>query len=65
VAEIAVAWVLSWRGVTAAIVGGRSPEQVDGWIKSPLRKLLQKDLDEIAEALLKTGAGTGPVKETR
>jgi aryl-alcohol dehydrogenase-like predicted oxidoreductase len=65
VAEIAVAWVLSWRGVTAAIVGGRSPEQVDGWIQSPLRKLTPKDLDQIEEALVKTGAGTGPVKEMR
>jgi aryl-alcohol dehydrogenase-like predicted oxidoreductase len=65
VAEIAVAWVLSWRGVTAAIVGGRSPEQVDGWIQSPMRKLTPKDLDEIEEALEKTGAGSGPVKEMR
>jgi aryl-alcohol dehydrogenase-like predicted oxidoreductase len=65
VAEIAIAWVLSWRGVTAAIVGGRSPEQVDGWVQSPLRKLTPSDLDEIEKALVKTGAGTGPVKEMR
>jgi aryl-alcohol dehydrogenase-like predicted oxidoreductase len=63
VAEIAVAWVLSWRGVTAAIVGGRSPEQVDGWIQSPLRTLTPSDLEEIEKALVKTGAGSGPVKE--
>jgi len=25
-------WVLSWPGVTGAIVGPRSPDQVDGWI---------------------------------
>jgi aryl-alcohol dehydrogenase-like predicted oxidoreductase len=61
--EIAVAWVLSWSGVTAAIVGGRSPEQVDGWIESPLRKLTSDDLAEIAQALETTGAGTGPVRE--
>jgi aryl-alcohol dehydrogenase-like predicted oxidoreductase len=63
VPELAVAWVLSWRGVTGAIVGGRSPEQVDGWIQSPMRKLTDEDLDEIAVALLRTGAGTGPVNE--
>ncbi len=60
--EIAVAWVLRWRGVTGAIVGGRSPEHVDGWINSPLRKLTPGDLDEIAEALVRTGAGNGPIK---
>jgi hypothetical protein len=44
---------------------GRSPEQVDGWIQSPLRKLTPKDRDDIEEALVKTGAGTGAVKEMR
>lgn len=62
--ELAVAWVLSWRGVTGAIVGGRSPEQVDGWVESPLRKLTKEDLDEIADALVRTGAGSGPAKES-
>jgi aryl-alcohol dehydrogenase-like predicted oxidoreductase len=61
--ELAVAWVLSWQGVTGAIVGGRSAEQVDGWVESPLRRLMQEDLDDIAEALVTTGAGIGPVKE--
>jgi aryl-alcohol dehydrogenase-like predicted oxidoreductase len=61
--ELAVAWVLSWQGVTGAIVGGRSAEQVDGWVESPLRRLTQEDLDDIAEALVTTGAGIGPVKE--
>ncbi len=32
VGAIAVAWTLATPGVTAAIVGARSPEQVDGWI---------------------------------
>jgi aryl-alcohol dehydrogenase-like predicted oxidoreductase len=62
--ELAVAWALSWRGVTGAIVGGRSPEQVDGWIESPLHKLTKEDLDDIAGALAKTDAGSGPVRET-
>src|SRR5712692_7263501 len=30
VAVVAVAWTLAWPGVTGAIVGGRSPEQVRG-----------------------------------
>ncbi len=32
VAQVAIAWTLAWPGVTAAIVGARTPEQVDGWI---------------------------------
>ena len=32
VASVAIAWTLAWPGVTAAIVGARSPEQVDGWL---------------------------------
>ncbi len=63
--ELAVAWVLSWRGVTGAIVGGRSPEQVDGWIESPLVRLTHEDLDEVANALATTGAGSGPVEEVQ
>jgi aryl-alcohol dehydrogenase-like predicted oxidoreductase len=30
--ELAVAWVVSHPAVTAAIVGARNPDQVDGWI---------------------------------
>ena len=32
VMSVALAWLLAWDGVTAAIVGGRRPEQIDGWI---------------------------------
>ncbi len=32
VAAVAVAWTLAWPGVSGAIVGARSPEQIDGWI---------------------------------
>ena len=60
VSSVALAWVLSWPGVTAAIVGARSPEQVDGWINAGNLELSQADLDEIARAIEKTGAGTGP-----
>ncbi len=31
-AAVAVAWTLAFPGVTGAIVGARSPEQVDGWL---------------------------------
>ncbi|MDQ6879059.1 MAG: aldo/keto reductase [Candidatus Dormibacteraeota bacterium] len=65
VPEVAVAWVLSWKGVTGAIVGARSPEQVDGWIEAPLRKLTDEDLDEIAVELLRSGAGRGPVNDVQ
>jgi aryl-alcohol dehydrogenase-like predicted oxidoreductase len=61
--ELGVAWVLSWSGVTGAIVGGRSPEQVDGWIEAPHRKLTKEDMDDIAKAIVATGAGSGPTND--
>ena len=57
IAAIAVAWTLAWRGVTGAIVGARSPEQVDGWIGAASIALTGADLDEIAQAIDRTGAG--------
>ncbi|HEY0153311.1 MAG TPA: aldo/keto reductase [Longimicrobium sp.] len=60
VASIAVAWTIAWPGVTAAIVGGRTPEQVDGWVDAANIDLTREDLDEIAGAINRTGAGTGP-----
>jgi aryl-alcohol dehydrogenase-like predicted oxidoreductase len=60
VSSVAIAWTLSWPGVTAAIVGARSPEQVDGWIDAANLELTRADLDEIGEAINRTGAGTGP-----
>jgi aryl-alcohol dehydrogenase-like predicted oxidoreductase len=59
---VAVAWVLARPGVTGAIVGARSPEQVDGWIAAARLKLTEKDLEEIASALERTGAGAGPAR---
>jgi aryl-alcohol dehydrogenase-like predicted oxidoreductase len=47
-------------GVSAAIVGGRTPEQVDGWIDAGSIELTREDLDEIATLIQKTGAGAGP-----
>jgi aryl-alcohol dehydrogenase-like predicted oxidoreductase len=57
---VAIAWTLAWPGVTGAIVGARSPEQVDGWIDAAALRLTDEDLDEIARALERTGAGRGP-----
>jgi aryl-alcohol dehydrogenase-like predicted oxidoreductase len=62
VAAIAVAWTLAWPGVTGAIVGARRPDQVDGWLPAGLLVLTPDDLDEIAAAIAKTGAGTGPAR---
>jgi aryl-alcohol dehydrogenase-like predicted oxidoreductase len=60
VSAVAIAWTLAWPGVTGAIVGARSPEQVDGWIGAATLELTLEDLDEIALAVGRTGAGSGP-----
>jgi aryl-alcohol dehydrogenase-like predicted oxidoreductase len=60
VSSVAIAWTLSWPGVTAAIVGARSPEQVDGWIDAGNLELTPPDLNEIAAAIERTHAGSGP-----
>ncbi|HEV7920139.1 MAG TPA: aldo/keto reductase [Thermoanaerobaculia bacterium] len=57
---VAVAWTLSWPDVTGAIVGARSPEQVDGWIAAASLRLEADDLRAIEEAIRGTGAGRGP-----
>jgi aryl-alcohol dehydrogenase-like predicted oxidoreductase len=62
VSSIAVAWVLAWRGVTGAIVGARTPKQVDGWVGAASINLTSQDLDEIASAIRRTGAGSGPLE---
>jgi aryl-alcohol dehydrogenase-like predicted oxidoreductase len=59
---VAVAWTLAWPGVTGAIVGARSPQQVDGWIGAVNLALSGEDLKEIASAIERTGAGAGPAK---
>jgi len=62
VASIALAWVLSWPGVTGAIVGSRSPDQVDGWIGAGAVSLSDRDLDEIEGALVELAVGMGPTR---
>ena len=65
VAAVAVAWVTRWPEVSGAIVGARSPEQVDGWIESASLELTDEDLEEIAVAMQATGAGEGPADPRR
>lgn len=60
VGELAIAWVLAWPGVTGAIVGARSAEQVDGWVGAARLRLEARDLAEIAVAIGETRAGEGP-----
>jgi aryl-alcohol dehydrogenase-like predicted oxidoreductase len=62
IAAVAVAWTLAWRGVSGAIVGARSAAQVDGWVGAAGLKLTPQDLDEIAAAITRTGAGNGPAR---
>jgi aryl-alcohol dehydrogenase-like predicted oxidoreductase len=62
VSAIAIAWVLAWPGVTGAIVGARSPKQVDGWIGAAAVTLTENDLEDIASAIRRTRAGGGPAR---
>ena len=60
VSSVAIAWTLCWPGVSGAIVGARTPAQVDGWIQAASLELTQHDLAEIAGTIARTQAGTGP-----
>jgi aryl-alcohol dehydrogenase-like predicted oxidoreductase len=44
-AAAAVAWTLGFRGVTGAIVGARSPEQIDGWLDGGRVHLTPEDYE--------------------
>src|SRR5882724_11827253 len=61
-AAVAIAWVLSWPGVTGAIVGARRPAQLSHWAAAGHIQLSGRDLDEIAAAIAQSGAGAGPVR---
>ena len=60
VGAVAIAWTLSFTGVTGAIVGARRPEQIDGWIAAATLELDAEDLAAIVTAIETTGAGDGP-----
>jgi aryl-alcohol dehydrogenase-like predicted oxidoreductase len=57
--SVAIAWALSVPGVTGAIVGARSPEQVDGWLSAPDVSLSDDDLAALEAAVASSGAGEG------
>jgi len=61
-AATAAAWTLAWPGVTAAIVGARRPDQVDGWLAAATLDLTDDDLALVARAIEASGAGSGPTR---
>jgi aryl-alcohol dehydrogenase-like predicted oxidoreductase len=64
-AAVAVAWVLAWQGVSGAICGARRPDQIPDWLPALELRLDDRDLHELAEAIERTGAGTGPAMPQR
>jgi aryl-alcohol dehydrogenase-like predicted oxidoreductase len=62
VSAVAVAWTLAWPGVSAAIVGARTAQQVDGWLPAGTLTLTPEDLDEIAAAVRRLDVGSAPVR---
>jgi len=64
-AAVAVAWTLSFRGVTGAIVGARRPQQIGDWLPAATLELKADDLTDIAAAIQATGAGSGPARPPR
>jgi aryl-alcohol dehydrogenase-like predicted oxidoreductase len=61
VAELACGWVLSWPGVTAAILGARTERQLAGWSGHGSDTLPGGLISEISDALVATAAGNGPI----
>jgi aryl-alcohol dehydrogenase-like predicted oxidoreductase len=61
-AALAIAWTLSWPGVSGAIAGARTPAQLHEWIGAAELKLDEDLLEAIAAALAETGAGSGPLR---
>jgi aryl-alcohol dehydrogenase-like predicted oxidoreductase len=64
VSAVAIAWVLAWPGVTGAIVGGRSPQQVDGWIGAASLELTTADLQEISDAVKPMAIARRPTRNS-
>lgn len=59
-AAAAAAWTISWPGVSGAIVGARSADQVDGWLDAATLVYDDEDLQIVADAIAASGAGEGP-----
>lgn len=62
VAAVSIAWALAFHGVTGAIVGARTPRQVDGWLDAAGIALGDADLDEMADAIERSRLGEGPTR---
>jgi aryl-alcohol dehydrogenase-like predicted oxidoreductase len=60
VSAVAVAWTLTAPGVSGAIVGARTPEQVDGWLPAAALELTPADRAEIDAAVVSLGVGSEP-----
>jgi aryl-alcohol dehydrogenase-like predicted oxidoreductase len=54
-ATLAIAWTLVTPGVTGAIVGARTPVQVDGWLSASDIQLSKEGLAQIDAAIVETG----------
>jgi aryl-alcohol dehydrogenase-like predicted oxidoreductase len=48
---------LAWPGLTGAIVGARSPAQIDGWIAAATLDLEYSDMEILASEIEESGAG--------
>ncbi|EAR52969.1 putative aldo/keto reductase [Oceanicola granulosus HTCC2516] len=59
---VALAWALAWPGLTGAIVGSRSPGQINGWFPAATLELDADDMETLARAIDSTGAGEGPAR---
>jgi aryl-alcohol dehydrogenase-like predicted oxidoreductase len=55
VAELAIAWTVHFEGVAGAIVGARTPAQVDGWIGAAGLELEAGALERIAALKVEAG----------
>ena len=62
VEAMAIAWVLSWPEITGAIVGASRASQVDAWLHAKDVVLTDQELDQIAEAIEDSDAGSGPAR---
>ncbi|MGH2827953.1 MAG: aldo/keto reductase [Actinomycetota bacterium] len=56
---LSIAWVLAVEGVTGAIVGARSPDQVDGWIGASGLTVDSPTMEELERAVAGSSAGHG------
>jgi aryl-alcohol dehydrogenase-like predicted oxidoreductase len=53
---LAISWTLATEGVTAAIVGARTPEQVDGWLSAADLEPAEFQLQQIENAIADAAA---------